>query len=110
MFQAAKEGKGIWVIGSNADQNNVAPSVTLGSVVIDMPHAFLVMAREVKGGNFQPRVVRLDTKTDVVRWVPNPATLQTIPAAMRARVDSVQQLMKAGTFVQPPAVQPTGAK
>lgn len=110
VFQAAKEGKGIWVIGSNADQNNVAPSVTLGSVVIDVPHAFLVMAREVKGGNFQPRVVRLDTKTDVVRWVPNPATLQTIPAAMRARVDSVQQLMKAGTFVQPPAVQPTGAK
>ena len=110
VFQAAKEGKGIWVIGSSADQNNVAPSVTLGSVVIDVPHAFLVMAREVKGGNFQPRVVRLDTKTDVVRWVPNPATLQTIPAAMRARVDSVQQLMKAGTFVQTPGVQPTGAK
>ena len=101
VFQAAKEGKGIWVIGSNADQNNVAPAVTLGSVLIDVPHAFMVVAREVKGGNFQPRVVKLDTKTDVVRWVPNPATPDAIPAKMRASVDSVQKLMRAGSFVMP---------
>jgi len=101
VFQAAKEGKGIWVIGSNADQNNVAPAVTLGSVLIDVPHAFMVVAREVKGGNFQPRVVKLDTKTDVVRWVPNPATPDAIPAKLRASVDSVQRLMKAGSFVLP---------
>ena len=105
VFQAAKEGKGVWVIGSNADQNRVAPAVTLGSVVIDVPHAFLVMAREVKGGQFEPRVMRLDTKTDVVRWVPNPAAVQAIPAAMRARVDSVQQRMTAGAFVMPTGVE-----
>lgn len=103
VFQAAKEGKGVWVVGSNADQNNIAPAVTLGSVLIDVPHAFMVMAREVQGGKFQPRVVRLDTKSDVVRWVPNPATPNAIPAAMRARVDSVQRLMQSGVFVMPPA-------
>ncbi len=104
VFQAAKEGKGIWVIGSNADQNNVAPAVTLGSVLIDVPHAFMVVAREVQTGKFEPRVVRLDTKTDVVRWVPNPATASAITPTLRASVDSVQALMKAGTFVMPPSV------
>lgn len=103
VFQAAKEGKGVWVIGSNADQNKVAPTVTLGSVLIDVPHAFMVVAREVQGGQFKPRVIQLGTSSDVVRWVPNPATLERIPAATRAKVDSVRALMKAGTFATPAA-------
>ena len=110
VFQAAKEGKGVWVIGSNADQNNVAPAVTLGSVLIDVPHAFMVVAREVTGGNFQPRVMKLDTKADVVRWVPNPATVDAVPATMRARVDSVQHEMKGGRFVLPGVAAATPAK
>ena len=58
MFQAARERKAL-VIGSNSNQNTVAPDVTLGSVVIDLPRAFLQIAREVKAKTFQPRVVEL---------------------------------------------------
>jgi basic membrane lipoprotein Med (substrate-binding protein (PBP1-ABC) superfamily) len=43
VFQAARE-KGSLVIGSNSNQNGVAPDVTLGSVVIDLPLAFLTIA------------------------------------------------------------------
>ena len=92
IFQAVRETRDVWIIGSNADQNGVAPAVTLGSVVIDLPHAFLLVAREVKAGTFTPRVVRLDTSSDVVKWVPNPA-LKVVPAAMAARIDSTRALL-----------------
>src|SRR3982751_5952613 len=48
VFQAAREQKRAFVIGSNSNQNAVAPDVTLGSVVIDLPLAFLTIARQVK--------------------------------------------------------------
>ena len=91
VFQAVRESPGVWIVGSNADQNAVAPEVTLGSVVIDLPHAFLLIAREVRSGTFVPRVVRLDTSSDVVRWVPNPS-VSVVPAAMVARIDSTRTL------------------
>jgi basic membrane lipoprotein Med (substrate-binding protein (PBP1-ABC) superfamily) len=96
VFQAARERKGVWVIGSNANQNGVAPEVTLGSVVIDLPHAFLSVAREVKDRRFTPRVIYLGTSDDVVQLVLNPATRATIPAATLARIDSLGGLMKSG--------------
>lgn len=98
VFQAAREKRGVYVIGSNADQNSVAPQVTLGSVVIDLPRAFLTVAREVKAGSFQPRVVVFDAKSDVVRLVVNPAMRPAIPAKALAQVDSVTALIHSGAF------------
>lgn len=88
IFQAIRERQGVWIIGSNADQNGIAPSATLGSVVIDVPRAFMLVAREVRDSTFAPRVVRFDTATDVVRWVANPSLA---PSSIAARVDSVRQ-------------------
>jgi basic membrane protein A and related proteins len=99
IFQAAKESKGVFIIGSNSDQNAVAPSVTLGSVVIDLPVAFMAMAREVKAGAFAPRVHVLDTQSGVMKWVVNPATKSRIPARTVQLVDSLERQMRAGTFV-----------
>ncbi|HVZ49599.1 MAG TPA: BMP family protein [Gemmatimonadaceae bacterium] len=101
VFQAAREGRGIRVIGSNANQNDLAPNQTIGSVVVDIPHAFLRVARDVRAGTFIARVVRLTTRDDVVRWEPNPALLDSIPAAARAAMDTVQRAMRAGSFTLP---------
>lgn len=98
VFQAAREGRGLRVIGSNANQNALAPDFTIGSVVIDVPHAFLRVARDVKAGTFAARVVRLTTHDDVVRWEPNPKVMRAISASTQAAIDSVQGLMRAGTF------------
>lgn len=98
VFQAARERTGVYVIGSNSNQNAVAPQVTLGSVVIDLPRAFLDLAREVKSGTFRPRVVTFDAKSDVVRLVLNPALQDKIPAKGRTQIDSVLALIHAGTF------------
>lgn len=101
VFQAAKERGGVYVIGSNANQNGVAPDVTLGSVVLDLPHAFSLVAREVRAGTFRPRVVSFGMTSDVVTWVTNPALASRIPAATRAAVDSITRLIRAGTFTAP---------
>jgi basic membrane protein A and related proteins len=101
VFQAARERAGVYVIGSNADQNKVAPTVTLGSVVIDLPRAFLTVAREVKAGGFRARVVTFDARSDVVRLVINPALQSRIPAAVLAQLDSVNAQIHAGTFTIP---------
>ncbi len=95
IFQAVREANGVWIIGSNADQNAVAPEVTLGSVVIDIPHAFLLLAREIQEGQFKARVIRFATASDVVRWVPNPA-VTPLSSPMQARIDSVRAEFAAG--------------
>ena len=105
VFQAARESKRALVIGSNANQNGVAPDVTIGSVVIDLPHAFLTVAREVKEGRFKPRVIELGTKDDVVTLVLNPAITSRIPAATRHLVDSLGAEMHAGRFTAPTAAR-----
>lgn len=98
VFQAARDRTGVWVIGSNADQNSIAPEVTLGSVVIDLPRAFLTIAREVKDGSFQPRVVTFDARTDVVRLAINPVVRDRIPRAAVVAIDTMNARIHAGTF------------
>src|SRR5205823_12246292 len=85
VFRAARETKKAFVIGSNSNQNTVAPEITIASVVIDLPHALLTVAREVKSKTFKPGLIRLGSESDVVTLVVNPAFRSHIPvAAMRA--------------------------
>jgi len=96
VFQAVRERKNAYVIGSNSNQNGVAPDVTLGSVVIDLPLAFLKIAKEVKAGTFKPRVVEFGEADSVVTLVFNPTLEARIPSAAKARIDSTQTEMLAG--------------
>ena len=98
VFQAARERSGVYVIGSNANQNDVAPQVTLGSVVIDLPHAFLLVAKEVQDASFRARVITFDAKSGVVELVVNPALRSRLPQRSLAQIDSIRALMHAGAF------------
>ena len=104
IFQAAREAKNVAVFGANVDQNPVAPDVIIGSVVIDLPHAFLSVAREVKEGRFRPRILRLGTTAGVTKFVLNPAWRTRIPTAVLARVDSVERRIASGE-IQPPRIE-----
>ena len=98
VFQAVKEAKDVWIIGSNSNQNDIAPEQTLGSVVIDLPHAFLLIAREVQKGNFTGRVFSLGLHDDVVKYVANPATAAAVPSVVVTAIDSISARMKSGSF------------
>jgi basic membrane protein A and related proteins len=96
VFQAAREKKNALIIGSNSNQNGVAPDVTLASVVIDLPLAFLTIAKQVKAGTFKPGVIQLGESSHVVTLILNPTLATRIPPALRTRIDSLQQRMLAG--------------
>jgi basic membrane protein A and related proteins len=98
VFRAARETRKALVIGSNSDQNGVAPEITIASVVINLPHAFLTVAREVRAHTFKPRVIKLGTESDVVTLVINPAFRSNIPAATLHAVDSVRSELVARRF------------
>ena len=106
VFQAARQSAHVYVFGSNSNQNGVAPDVTLGSVVIDLPHAFLTIAREVRDGTFRGRVISLGMADDVVSLVLNPAMASRIPARVLATVDSVRAQMLHGAFSVADTVAP----
>ena len=97
VIQAVKE-KNILVFGSNVNQNAVAPTVMLGSVAIDFPKTFLLVAREVQAGTFHGRVISLGSKDEFVTLILNPDLRARIPATAIAASDSVGVLLKAGTF------------
>ncbi|MEQ1691495.1 MAG: BMP family protein [Gemmatimonas sp.] len=97
VFQAVRDKK-VFAFGANANQNPVAPDVILGSVVIDLPKAFLQIGREVQNGTFHGRVINLGVRDDVIRLILNPQLVARIPATAIAASDSVGALLKAGTF------------
>jgi basic membrane lipoprotein Med (substrate-binding protein (PBP1-ABC) superfamily) len=98
VFQAVKEAKDVKIIGSNANQNDIAPEYTLGSVVIDLPHAFLLIAREVQKPGFTGKVFSLGLHDDVVTFVLNPRMASAVPQQVLSAVDSTRRQMVAGSF------------
>jgi basic membrane protein A and related proteins len=104
IFQAARESKGVYVFGANADQNAVAPDVIIASVVIDLPHAFLVVARTVKDGQFKAHVLRLGEEQRVVELVLNPKLASVISPAAMAALDSARAALKSGR-IKPPRLE-----
>jgi basic membrane protein A and related proteins len=102
VFQAAKESPGVYVFGANADQTALAPEHVLGSAVIDLPRAFLLVAKEVKNGSFTPRVEAFGLSSGVVRYEANPALGRMVPARLAARVKAASDSLAAGTLVAAP--------
>ena len=102
LFQAAKESPGVYVFGSNADQTSLAPERVVGSAVIDLPRAFLLVAQEVKSGTFKPKVEAFGLASGVVRYVSNPGLDSLVPAALKARVKAAADSIAAGTLLAAP--------
>jgi len=102
LFQAAKESRGVYVFGSNADQTALAPERVVGSAVIDLPRAFLLVGREVRDGSFRPRVEAFGLASGVVRYDPNPALDSLVPKALKARVKAAADSIAAGTLLAAP--------
>ena len=106
VFQAARESGKALVIGANADQNGIAPGVVLGSAVIDLPAAFLTVARTVRDRLPLPGVFALGAETGVVSFVVNPALAGRISAPVRQRLDSLWSVMAAGGWQFPGSRHP----
>jgi basic membrane lipoprotein Med (substrate-binding protein (PBP1-ABC) superfamily) len=98
VFQAVKESPNVYIFGANADQRALAPERVIGSAVIDLPHAFLLLARAVKDASFTPQVESFGLKSEVLRYVPNPALDSLVPDALMARVKAAADSIANGTL------------
>lgn len=98
LFQAAKQTPGVVVFGANEDQTALAPERVAGSAVIDLPRAFLLVAREVKAGSFTAHVIADGLESGVVRYQPNPAFAAALPPGFTARLAAAADSIEAGTL------------
>lgn len=98
VFQAVKESRGVYIFGANADQTALAPDRVIGSAIIDLPRALLLVAREVKSGTFRPKVESFGLESRVVRYEPNHALDSLVPLALAARVRAAADSIAAGTI------------
>jgi basic membrane protein A len=102
LFQAAKQHPGVYVFGANADQSNLAPGHVPGSAVIDLPHAFLLVASAVKAGSFTPHVQAFGLESGVVKYVADPRLDSLVPPALKVRMSAASDSMAKGTLVAAP--------
>lgn len=102
LFQAVKEHPGVYAFGANNDQSQLAPGHVLGSAVIDLPRAFLLVAREVRDGTFHPRVEAFGLASGVVRYVRNPALDSMLPPVLERRMTAAADSIAAGTLLAAP--------
>lgn len=102
VFQAAAE-RGVYAFGSNRAQHEVAPNAVLASAAIDIPAAFVAIAREVKDGTFKSRIIEEHMADGAITVVYNPSLAGKIPADVRAAVDQTEAAIRAGTLKVPTA-------
>jgi basic membrane protein A and related proteins len=98
LFQAARESPGVYVFGANADQSAVAPDRVIGSAIIDLPHSFLMVAREVASGTFRAEPKDFGLESGVIRYEANPALADRVPAELQAKVRAAADSIAAGTL------------
>ncbi|MBA2628193.1 MAG: BMP family protein [Gemmatimonadales bacterium] len=98
VFQAAKETPGVYVFGANADQSALAPDRVPGSAVIDLPRAFMLLAREVSEGRFTSRVESYGIESGVVKYQPNRSLAGLVPPELSARLTAAEDSLRAGTL------------
>lgn len=107
-FQAVKESQSAYIFGANADQRALAPDRVPGSAVIDLPHAFLLVAREAQAGTLPMEPKSFGVAGGVLRYVPNPALDSLLPPGLMARVAAANDSITAGTL-DPLAAAAAGA-
>lgn len=100
VFQAVRENKekGVYTFGANKDQTDLAPDVILANAVLDVPEAFLQIAREVQEGRFRGEVHAFGMKDGVVSLVYNPHLRERIPRNVQKQVEAAAEAIKAGTL------------
>lgn len=101
VFQACTERK-IRCFGANADQSALAPDSVVASAVVDVPSAYVEMARIVREGRFKPEIQHFGMNQGTISLVWNEKMKPTISAETMAEVERVTADIKSGK-VKPPA-------
>jgi basic membrane lipoprotein Med (substrate-binding protein (PBP1-ABC) superfamily) len=100
VFQACSERK-VRCFGSNKNQNDLAPNVILASAVLDVPSAFVYMAKTVRDHRFQAHVYWLGMHEGIVSLVWNDHLKSTVSPATVAEVEKDEKQIRSGALQVP---------
>jgi basic membrane lipoprotein Med (substrate-binding protein (PBP1-ABC) superfamily) len=99
VFEAAKDAskpdRPVYAFGCNRNQNSLAPDVILGSVVIDVPRAYLELAKQTKEGRKPAGAIKLGLPGGYVDLVLNEQHA-ALTAAVKQSVNAERQRLVAG--------------
>jgi basic membrane lipoprotein Med (substrate-binding protein (PBP1-ABC) superfamily) len=105
VFQAAEDqstlSEPIYVFGTNANQNGMAPEVVIASATIDLPGAFVKVARRAQNGKLVAEPIRLGMKESIVDFMPNPTLYSRVARNVAADVAAQRQAIESGALVVP---------
>ena len=105
VFQAVQarnnSGKTTYAFGCNSNQNAVAPDVILGSVVMDIPRAYLDLVKEAAAGKLAGGPAKLGLKGGYVDLVLNDKH-PAVTAELKAAVDELRKKLVEQKVIRAP--------
>lgn len=96
-IEGAQE-KGIRVIGTNSDQNSVAPDTVVTSAMADYSVAMSLIVQQIVDGTWQPSSSVMGVKEGVVDLAPYHGFEDKITAEQKERIESVKQEIINGSL------------
>ncbi len=100
-FQAVDESDGVIAFGTNKNQNDAAPEHVLASATLDVPRAMLLVAEEVKSGQFAARPLRFGLRQGVIAIEWNQALLPRIPPEALEQARALERRVSSGAIEVP---------
>jgi basic membrane lipoprotein Med (substrate-binding protein (PBP1-ABC) superfamily) len=99
--ERAQQGRRVFAFGTNRNQNEMAPEVVLASATLDIPAAFVAVARRVRDGGFRPEPQRLGMREGIVALEVNPRLRERVPAEVWDEVARAEARIRSGELVVP---------
>jgi len=96
VFQAAAAHEGVWAFGSNKDQSGVVPGAVLASAVLDIPAAYLKLARDIRAGTYRPAAATMGMKEGVVSVVVSPDAASSLGPQIASFLADLETRIAAG--------------
>ena len=100
-FQAVKDSPNVLAYGSNKNQNDQAPERVLASATLDVPRALLLVATQVKAGQWKAQPMRFGLSSGVVKIEWNDALRSRVSDELRAELDSLAAKIASGALEVP---------
>ena len=98
VFDACKAKKA-WAFGANANQNDNASGIVVGSAVINAGPAFLALATKIKAGTYHGGIETMTMAGDAIDFLFNDKI--AVPADVKSKISAARADIKSGKIVVP---------
>jgi basic membrane lipoprotein Med (substrate-binding protein (PBP1-ABC) superfamily) len=99
--ERASRGERVFAFGTNRNQNEMAPEVVLASATLDIPRAFVEVARRVRDGSFTAAPLRLGLADGIVAVERNPRLAAVVPPEVASELDALEARIRSGELAVP---------